>query len=62
MKSVNDFLRKLENMLSLHFFLVSIAWFFLRFNIDNVSLVAFTLAMVTSIRKIREYNFTEVIT
>jgi len=56
MASLNDFLRKIENILVLNFFLISLVWYFLRFNVLKVAVVGFTLATVTTIRKIRQYK------
>jgi len=58
MTSTDEFLRKIENILVLNFFLISLVWYFLRFNVLKVAVVGFTLATVTTIRKIRQYNFT----
>jgi len=58
MTSTDEFLRKLENILVLNFFLISLVWYILRFDVLKVAVVGFTLATVTTIRKIREYNFT----
>jgi len=58
MTSTDEFLRKLENILVLNFFLISLVWYFLRFDVLKVAVVGFTLATVTTIRKIRQYNFT----
>jgi len=58
MASIDDFLRKLENILVLNFALITLVWNFLRFDILRVAVVGFTLATVTTIRKIRQYNFT----
>jgi len=58
MTSTDEFLRKLENVMVLNFFLISLVWYFLRFDVLKVAVVGFTLATVTTIRKIRQYNFT----
>ena len=45
-------------ILVLNFYLTSLVWYFLRFDVLKVAIVGLTLAMVTTIRKVRQYNFT----
>jgi len=41
MTSTDEFLRKLENVMVLNFFLISLVWYFLRFDVLKVARIYF---------------------